>query len=128
MTAFATCAYPECYAKIPYDPETDTERPRYCNTHMRNNPRDLYIKVTPKSILKSSPATPKTTPANVILICQKCKTRKEVPREDYCNFVDNILIMKTVRCPNAECNGATMIYHKDADGYNYMKFLQEYVR
>jgi hypothetical protein len=129
MTAFATCAYPECFAKIPYNPETDTERPRYCNTHMQNNPRDLYIKVTPKPLLKIPPAIPKPTPENVILICPTCKIRREVSYRDFCESPDGLtMIMKQVICPNKTCNGAIMVYHKDADKYTYMGFLQEYVR
>lgn len=53
MTAYATCAYPECYEKIPYEPKEDKVRARYCECHMRHMDNrlrgapegDLYIKV-----------------------------------------------------------------------------------
>jgi hypothetical protein len=55
MTAYATCAYPDCYERIPYEPKVDGERARYCKEHMnhmscrhgdRSGARDaLYIKV-----------------------------------------------------------------------------------
>jgi len=127
MTAFATCAYPGCYIKIPYDPKTDTERPRYCECHMRNNPRDLYIAVIPKPLSETSSVIPKTTLANVILICPKCKIRKEVSYEDFCKSVGELVINR-ICCTNRRCNGTPMIYHKDVDNPEYMGFLQEYVR
>jgi len=113
MTAYATCAFPGCYAKISYDPKTDILRPRYCKTHIKNNPRDLYITINPKSKTSSPEVSPETPPPDAIFVCQKCKIRKAVLYKDFCDSIDG-LNMKSVYCPNMDCNGTTMVYHKDA--------------
>jgi len=113
MTAYATCAFPECYAKIPYNPKTDTTRPRYCKTHIKNNPRELYITINPKPLLKTSPQKSETPPPDGIFVCPKCKIRKTVLYKDFCDSV-GMLTMKPVYCPNPDCNGTTMVYHMDA--------------
>ena len=127
MTAFSTCAYPGCYAKISYHPETDVLRPRYCKIHLLNNPRDLYITVKHQSTLKTSPDLPKTTPENVIFICPKCKARRTISYGDFCKSVGG-LITNRICCQNTFCNGATMVFHKDVSSPEYMGFLQEYVK
>jgi len=107
---YATCAGVGCTARIEYDPDEDSTRPRYCPYHesimdarlARNASREsLYISTARGKDGVQKPLTP---PKMVVLVCPICKARKTSP--------ENLQGYSDEPCETEGCHGM-MIYHKD---------------
>lgn len=115
MTSFATCAYPGCMRRIPYD-KTDYSRPRYCEEHEGTILKRMDMGAVDKLVwdsfnilvAKSKPIPAKPIPFSqhmIIIRCPICKARKEIASG---------LLSKNTSCITLGCTGK-MLYHKDVE-------------
>lgn len=113
MTSFATCAYPECMRRIPYD-KTDCSRPRYCEEHESTMLKRMGMQTVDAlvwgafniKVAKPEPAKPIPFSQHMIIIrCPICKARKEIASG---------LLLKDMPCITLGCEGK-MLYHKDVE-------------
>ena len=115
MTSFATCAYPECMRRIPYN-KIDYSRSRYCEEHestiLKRMGMDVVDNIVWDSfnilIVKPKPEPVQPIPflqKMIVIRCPICKFREEISADR---------ISGDINCSTYGCEGK-MLYHKDVE-------------